>query len=360
MGEHPYRHYPNRSFWSRSVVRDFDPKGLITADGPLLRHGESVASMGSCFASNLVPYIEQAGFEYVRTEEPHPQLAELPENLGYRDFSAAYGNLYTVRQMVQLIKRCTGAFSPANDRWYEEDAVVDPFRPGLAYPAVSDSEFDAIARSHLRATREAFARADVVVVTLGLTEAWVSTVDGAVYPACPGTVAGTFDPERHTFHNFSTSEVVSDLTELIAAIRTIKPRTRFILTVSPVPLVATASGRHVLEATTYSKSVLRVAAAEVADAERSVTYFPAYEIVTGSQAPANFFEDDRRNVSEAAIGCVMQTFVAACELADTRASEVKVRSDTLERGNRFALLSRRIVQAECEEELADDLTQAPV
>ena len=55
-----------------------------------------------------------------------------------------------------------------------------------------------------------------------------------------------------------------------------------ILTVSPVPLVATAAGKHVLVATTYSKSVLRVACEEVCQKAADVMYFPSYEIITGN------------------------------------------------------------------------------
>ncbi len=42
--------------------------------------------------------------------------------------------------------------------------------------------------------------------------------------------------------------------------RRINPQPRFILTVSPVPLVATMSGSHVSPASIYSKSVLRAPA----------------------------------------------------------------------------------------------------
>jgi hypothetical protein len=311
--------------------------------------------MGSCFASNIVPHIEAAGFDYVRTEAPHPQVAHLPENLGYRNFSAAYGNVYTVRQMLQLVQRSLGLFTPAEDRWHEPEGVIDPFRPGLAYPAVSDLEFDVITRSHLDATREALAQADVVVLTLGLTEAWESRLDGAVFPTCPGTVAGRFDPGRHRFHNFTVSEIVDDLHEVVAAIRGIRPPTRFIVTVSPVPLVATASGRHVLEATTYSKSVLRVAAGEVERAEVGVAYFPAYEIVTGPQAPENFFEADRRSVSDEAVAAVMEALLAACEQNQDAGHEGNGAEGAGEPREEepLAAISRRIAEAECDEALLD-------
>jgi hypothetical protein len=353
--DHPYRAYPARSYWSRSVARQFDPAGVVTVDGPVLRRGDRVASMGSCFASNLVPHIERAGFEYVRTEPPHPAFAALPENFGYRDFSAAYGNLYTARQMVQLVERSLGRFVPREDRWYEDVVVVDALRPGLAYPASSDVEFDAITRRHLDATREVFVVADVVILTLGLTEGWVSTIDGAVFPACPGTVAGTFDADRHVFHNFTIDEVVEDLHALAALVRELKPSIRFVVTVSPVPLVATASGRHVLEATVYSKSVLRAAAAEFERSEDDVQYFPAYELVTGPQAPSTFFEDDRRSVSAAAIETVMNALLAVCEV--TYQEQVQDRPEPIVPAGRqvsdLAALSRELVKAECEEEFLE-------
>ena len=350
MASNPYVGLPHRARGSRGVARRYDPSDVVTSSGPLLRTGDRVASMGSCFASNIVPHIEAAGITYLRMEEPPPQVAMLPENLGYRNFSAAYGNVYTARQMRQLIERCTGTFRPQEDRWHEDGKVIDPFRPGLAYPAANDIEFDVITTAHLAATREAFATADVVVLTLGLTEGWESTLDGAVFPTCPGTVAGTFDPVRHRFHNFTAAEVVDDLCATVDGVTAINPHARFIVTVSPVPLVATASGRHVLEATIYSKSVLRVAADGVEQAREAVTYFPAYEIVTGPQAPESFFEADRRSVSDEAIHSVMGALLATSDVS-LPVTPVAVETDGV--APTVADISRRIAEAECDEALLD-------
>lgn len=353
MASNPYFGLPHRALWSRGVARRYDASTVVTSDAPLLRTGDRVASMGSCFASNIVPHIEAAGVTYLRMEEPPSQVAMLPENLGYRNFSAAYGNVYTARQMRQLIERCTSTFRPEEDRWHEPDKVIDPFRPGLAYPAATDVEFDVITTAHLAATREAFATADVVVLTLGLTEGWESTLDGAVFPTCPGTVAGTFDQSRHRFRNFTVAEVVDDLSATIDGILAINARTRFIVTVSPVPLVATASGRHVLEATVYSKSVLRVAAGEVEQTRGAVTYFPAYEIVTGPQAPESFFEADRRSVTDEAIQTVMDALLAASDVSMAAAPVGAVGAAP---SPTVADISRRIAEAECDEALLDQST----
>ncbi len=351
MSEHPYRSLPPTAFWSRSVSTGFSATDVAASDQPLLRPGDRVMSAGSCFASNLIPWIEAAGLEYVRTENPHPAFAHLPENLGYRNFSAAYGNLYTARQLRQLLERCLGLFAPIEDRWHAGESVIDPFRPGLRYPASSDAEFDVLTAQHLAATLLAFDTATVLVFTLGLTEAWISRADGAVFPAAPGTVAGVFDPAAHEFRNFAVAEIAADLREFVRLLRQRNPEVRVILTVSPVPLVATAGGAHVLVASTYSKSVLRVAAGEVAAELPGVTYFPAYEIVTGPQAPADYFAADRRNVSEAGVAAVMTALLAASGMSAGDAGATSGVSPEV--ASTAAVLSQAITDADCEEVMAD-------
>src|SRR5688500_11179652 len=108
MNSHPYRLAPKSSFWSRAISKDWNPSTVVRIDPqhPLIRKGDKVVSAGSCFASNIIPYLEKAGLTYLRTEERHPAFRDLePETLGYDNFSAAYGNIYTARQLLQLLKR---------------------------------------------------------------------------------------------------------------------------------------------------------------------------------------------------------------------------------------------------------------
>jgi hypothetical protein len=346
-GSHPYRTAPERAFWARSVSAGFDPAGMLAPGSPLLRKDDRIVSAGSCFAANIVPALEKAGFTYLRAEPMHPAFADLPEErFGYCRYSAAYGNIYTARQLRQLLERALGLFAPAEDRWLVPTAVVDPFRPGLRYPARSEREFDLLTAQHLARTRQAFAAATVFIFTLGLTEAWNSRLDGAVFPACPGTIAGSFDPQRHEFTNFGVAETVADLRSFVRLLRSISPGVRVILTVSPVPLVATATDDHVVTASTYSKSVLRVAAGDLALSEPGVIYFPAYEIVTGPQAPDSFFEADRRNVSAAGIACVVAALLAHCAAPSAPIAAPPQEGASIR-------LSQRVSEAECEEAAAD-------
>ncbi|MFO0006409.1 MAG: GSCFA domain-containing protein, partial [bacterium] len=80
-----------------------------------------------------------------------------------------------------------------------------------------------------------------------MTESW-KHASGFVYPVCPGTIRGEFDPDNHFFQNFSYAETRADLEETFAMVRAHRPGVRFLLTVSPVPLTASASADHVVAA----------------------------------------------------------------------------------------------------------------
>ena len=352
MSDNPYKHQPDKAFWSRVVSNKFLPSELVQKNKLVLSPDDKLCSAGSCFASNLIPYIESAGLTYIRTEKLPRYFEELGQNLGYANFSANYGNVYTARQLLQLYLRALGEFKPEEDRWHENNVVIDPFRPGLKYPAKSDQEFDLITSSHLLATKKAFESADVFVFTLGLTEAWVSKQDGSTYPACPGTIAGTFDDSKYQFHNFNVTEIVDDLSIFIEKLRMKNPNVRIILSVSPVPLVATATNNHVLNATIYSKSVLRVAAEIISNKFENVSYFPAYEIITGPQAPENYFEADKRNVSQIGIETVMN---ALLEISGLKAKKVNFLEKIKKRqiSPDLADISKRITEAECDEVMLD-------
>ena len=337
MAQHPYSDQPDRAFWSRSVASNWSPVDLITADEPILRADSRVMSAGSCFAATIVPHLEAAGYRYVRTE-----TAEANDRFHYESYSAAYGNIYTARQWLQLIDRAEGRFHPREDRWATADGIIDPFRPGLPYPAESEEEFDLLTRSHLDRVLAAILECNVFIFTLGLTESWVSTLDGAVFPACPGTIAGTFDRERHRFVNFTVSEVVADILGFIDRMRAIRAGLKIVLTVSPVGMVATAASEHVYTATVYNKSVLRAAAGEAVAARPDVLYFPGYEIVTGPGSETHF-ADDRRTVTVNAVKTVVDAMLSHSEPAAFRGDGAQDRRRALEQ------LARQLAERECEE-----------
>jgi hypothetical protein len=107
--QHPYSSASDRAFWARSVARAFDPSDLLGPGPPLISRSDRIVSAGGCFAANIVSSLEQGGFTYLRTEAMHPVFADLPEGrFGYSRYSTAFGNVYTARQLLQLLKRALG------------------------------------------------------------------------------------------------------------------------------------------------------------------------------------------------------------------------------------------------------------
>jgi hypothetical protein len=313
VSEHPYRSLPLHCFWRQSVAEpgpgDVDP---VVRPKFRISRQDKIATAGSCFAQHIAMRLARAGFHYLVTEAAHPILDGLDlSQYGYGLFTARYGNIYTSRQLHQLLKRAYGQFQPEDDAWPRPDGrVIDPFRPQIQPNGfASMAELLADREYHFAAIRRAVETMDVFVFTLGLTETWIRRGDGAVYPLCPGVAGGEFDRERHAFVNLTVAEVAADLNAAINFLRVRNPSVRIILTVSPVPLIATAEDRSVLVSTAYSKAVLRIAAEEVSS-RSNVAYFPSYEVITGNHARGKYFDSDLRNVTAEGVDHVMRLFLA--------------------------------------------------
>ena len=80
------------------------------------------------------------------------------------------------------------------------------------------------------------------------------------------------------------------------------------MTVSPVPLAATATDKNVLVATSYSKSVLRAVAGSLSDEFAEIDYFPSYEIISTPFSRRFFYGPDMREVTSTGVDLVMKTF----------------------------------------------------
>jgi hypothetical protein len=299
-GKHPYEGLPEWQYWRKANQGDVDPVTSAFTIRPEMR----IATAGSCFAQHISAALNANGFNYFVAEiDP----GEDGENYGV--FSARYGNIYTARQLLQLFRRAYGEFAPKPVAWQRGARFVDPFRPEIE--SVGFDSMDAVSASrevHFEAVRRMFEQLDVLIFTLGLTEAWRYKFDGAVFPVAPGVSGGIFDPRFHEFVNFGVQDVIKDLDDFLRGLSRVNVGARVILTVSPVPLVATYEPRHVLVSTTYSKAVLRVAADEIARTHPNVTYFPSYEIVTGNFSRGRYFESDLRSVTPDGVDHVMRMF----------------------------------------------------
>lgn len=310
---HPYVGRPDYQFWRKEpALTDmslFDPVGT-----PSFRigMGDKVVTAGSCFAQHVARFLATAGFNFLVTEQPHPLLTEeMAARQNYGLFSARYGNIYSARQLRQLLQRAYGEFTPLDSAWESQDGRwVDPFRPQILPGGyISPREVALDREQHLAAVRAAIEEMSVFVFTLGLTEVWYDDRDGAVFPLAPGVAGGIYDEGRYRFHNLTLPEVVEDLQWSLDFIRARNPDVKVIVTVSPVPLNATAEDRHVALSTSYSKAILRIAAEQVTAQNALCDYFPSYEIITSPFTRSNYYQPDRREIAPGGVRHVMGLFL---------------------------------------------------
>lgn len=348
--KHPYEHIADYARWDRAF-KAVEPALVdpVVGFSTLLDRESRIVTAGSCFSQHIAHGLRRGGFNYLVTEPGHPLLDDdLRRSFNYGTYSARYGNVYTSRQLLQLLARAYGTFVPNDVAWTGEHGLVDPFRPTIqprGFP--TRQELDADREHHFASVRRAFEQLDVFMFTLGLTECWAARSDGAVFPLAPGVAGGRHDDNRYELVQLGVQDVVADLTEFMSSLRAVNADAKVILTVSPVPMFATAVDRHVLVSNAYSKSVLRVAAEEIARSLPSVHYFPAYEIVTASFSRGEYWADDLRSLRPAAVDHVMRLFFQHA----TSATGTRSTDDTEERSRAFAASMTELVETLCDEEL---------
>ena len=306
----PYRKLSERAFWRKAIsARHF--LDIEDVCEPIqLSLEDKIATAGSCFAQHIRHHLRANGANYLDLEPKPNFLPDEKEKLyGYGIYSCRYGNIYTARQLLQLFEEAMGLRTPMDSVWEMKGRYFDALRPSV--DPVGQPSLQAVAQArtvHLKRVREMFETLDVFLFTLGLTEAWIAKEDGTVYPTVPGSIAGTFDPDKYIFRNFRYPEILDDLNAFWKGVKTLNAAARMLLTVSPVPLVATASGHHVLPATIRSKSVLRAVAGDLAEDCEEIFYFPSYELIASHPTRGTFFDPDLRNVNKVGVQIVMKHF----------------------------------------------------
>ena len=252
----------------------------------------AIGSAGSCFAAKISANLQARGFNYIVTE---------PENLPGRSdgvftaeaklgdpprSSANWGILFNTPSFRQIAEHAFGErepqklLIPVTKRQPSGEIIgsyVDPYREGIYFESVE--AYEANYPVHIEASRQAFLRSEYFVVTLGLNECWEYLPDRSVIARNPRelNIRPLLRPRV-----LSVDENIDNIQRLFDVVRAHNPNFKLIVSVSPVPFLATWQGndQHVVTANTHSKAVLRVAAEELARRNDGIFYFPSYEMVT--------------------------------------------------------------------------------
>ncbi|MEW6115071.1 MAG: GSCFA domain-containing protein [Thermodesulfobacteriota bacterium] len=277
------------------------------APGLRITRSTRIASMGSCFAREIRTVLVQRGFSYITEETHHPAS---------KHASAAWERTYNTFSMRQIFEYTFEGRSPSL-RWWcapKSGKIQDPYRRIILYDSIEEAEADF--QRHLVHSRRALESAEVLILTLGLTEIWEGTADHWVIclPSGPYVNEGG-DMSRYRFRVSRYDENLENLEQIHRIMAAHNPGCHIIVTVSPVHMWATfRPDADVISASCNSKSTLRAVADEFASRHANVHYFPAFEMATiyRPMMGRSIFAEGRENfhVNQETVDHIMEEFFA--------------------------------------------------
>lgn len=263
--------------------------------------------MGSCFAREIKTVLIREGFSYITEETHHPAA---------KHASAAWERLYNTFSMRQIFEYTFETWRPQLRWWIapQSGTVQDPYRRIILYGSMDEAESDFAA--HRVCSRKALETAEVLILTLGLTEIWEDREDGSVIclPSGPYVNEGG-NMSRYRFRVSRFGENLENLERIHQLMARYNPECRLLITVSPVHLWATfRQDMDVISASCNSKATLRAVADEFVARHENAVYFPAFEMAAIYRPLMNqpVFAEGRENfhVNQDTVEFIMREFLA--------------------------------------------------
>ncbi|GJE15486.1 GSCFA domain-containing protein [Methylobacterium marchantiae] len=275
--------YPtDESLQTPDVVGDYLARGWMPKAAFVTKETPIVA-FGSCFASNVSNYLAKRGYSVISHGD-----------------SSGDGTAY-VTKMGDGMVHTHAILQQFRWAWKNEQPKVALWHGYKAERFGYDEE----ARL---ATKALFDRADLFIITLGLSEVWYDEVTGEVFWRAPPREV--FDASRHKFRLSRSDETKRNLAEIWALVRAFRPDAKVVLTISPIPLAATFRDVGCISANAVSKAILRGAVDEFYEETEgkgsNLFYFPSYDMVM--YGFDNQWTADRRHVYSHVLDFNMKVF----------------------------------------------------
>ncbi|MFN2541158.1 MAG: GSCFA domain-containing protein [Chthoniobacterales bacterium] len=273
-----------------------------------LQRDDKFFAIGSCFARGIEKALLGRKMEVLSVAPEFASLQTINESVTGLGFTNKY-NTFSIYNELHWALDPEAKFPRETIVELGDGNVVDPhINPTLP---VAGAEETWRRRSLIQMVNRRAAECRVVIVTLGLIEAWRDTKADTFLNSTPFFDLLRLYPDRYEFHVTSFGQNLANL----EGIHTLLARfghhdVQIVVTVSPVPLMATFSGEDVVLANSYSKSLLRTVAQQWAAMHQNVHYFPSYEIVMNSDR-ARTWEPDLRHVKPEVTLHIMRLFLQA-------------------------------------------------
>ena len=302
-------------FWPNPIHPDH-PNSIYstkpyTSRTPILDKSTKIVTAGSCFASELSLRLQRNHYNYllsqdVNTNYPYSQSDSCEGTLPF--FSSRYGILFNTPSLLQLAQRAFSTRVFKRIVLESKSLYWDPYREGISFDSKQDYLSDY--PIHTDSLSYLLTNMDVFVFTLGLSEGW-RFIDDKTFISRNPRITSLYPLIE--FHKISLEENIACLKDFYKLVKTHNPSFKLILTLSPIPLIATGdTTQHVITANCEAKSLLRTAISQVTEAFSDIYYFPAYEYVTSCiKSP---WAEDARHVSSSTADRVFDLFMDMYEI----------------------------------------------
>jgi len=280
---------------SNRIYDGFFTPGVLPGS-PRFSKDDSVFTVGSFFAREIEHVLRHRGFTITSIDR-----TMLSTEFGERNGEARSGffHRFNIPSMDLEIRRATGDAPFDEAKHLLVEVAEDQFVDLHYYPSVLPAADLETTVRRRRIAREMVGRctsSEILIATLGLTEAWFHKPSGMY---CNSVSAGVIARRREEFELrvIDFDENRRALTSIYESIKRHHQtgRVTFFLTVSPVPLSATFSDKDIVVANARSKATLRTVAEEFAEEHDDVFYFPSYEIAMYSN-PTMVWRPDRIHI----------------------------------------------------------------
>ncbi len=305
---------PDYRYWA-----DYKRSPLLAIEKrPLLDAGTKVFTMGSCFAMEVRRALIEKGFDvYPKYRDlQFDKATQIFDKLPERDAIAHY-DTFSIRQEFEAAFGlfpdraagfCAVEGNLVNQHLNAATAYQDPYRK-LNY-AVDLPRLEDLAAKIDRMLYDGIAKAEVLVLTLGLTEVWRHNRTGRYFCRPPGSGYGGGKGEA-TFRQSTFVENYENMRATLDLLFKHFPEKQIVLSVSPVPLERTYAKTDIGTANLESKSILRAVAGQICrEYAKNVMYLPSYEMATIIPGPV--FQEDGRHVLPEFVDQVMSAFFKFC------------------------------------------------
>lgn len=246
-------------------------QGLIDYDTP-------VTLLGSCFSDNIGLRMTERWFDVM---------------------SNPFGPLYNPASISMWIKRLASGAKFSSDELFYAGGRYSCY---WCHTALSRSDKNTMLNElndKFEYARDHLLRSKLVILTLGTAYVYSLVEGGAVVANCHKMPASTF-----TRRKLNVTEISSVLIDAMAHLRAVVSHdVEFMFTVSPIRHLS--DGFH---GNQLSKASLLLAIDDIMAQDKSVTYFPAFEIMMDDLRDYRFYDRDMSHPSSLAADYIYNNF----------------------------------------------------